>query len=206
MVLEFEAADLAEVDLLLGQPRMVADPRISTAQAAAILGLPPGQVRRLMARGELPVHGPPRSQRRLLLSQVRRLAALGEPITVGQAATILRTTTNEVRARVAAGQLTERPAGGRPVYRGEAENLARRLAVDQAARGPTARRGPAGHLTTSEAARILGLSRAGTRAQAAARRLPAPRNSRGQYWYRPAHLEMVARARRATELAELNRT
>jgi hypothetical protein len=146
---------------------MVDDARISTAQAAVVLGLSPGQVWWLMARGDLPVHGPPRRQRRLLLSEVRRLAARGEPISLGQAAKIRRTTTSDVQARVAAGQLTERCASARPVYRGEVENLACRLAVDQARRPETRPRGPAGHVTTAEAALILGLSRQGTRVQAA---------------------------------------
>ena len=42
------------VDPLLGQPRMVDDPRISIAQAAVVLGLKPAQVHRYVALGRVP--------------------------------------------------------------------------------------------------------------------------------------------------------
>ena len=49
---------------------MVADPRISAVQAAAILGCTAAQVYRLIAKGRLPAHGEKNSFRRLLLSDV----------------------------------------------------------------------------------------------------------------------------------------
>jgi DNA-binding transcriptional MerR regulator len=50
---------------------------------------------------------------------------------------------------------------------------------------------------TSDAARILGLSKQQTRALAAAELIPAVRDHRGYYWYRADHLTLVARARHA---------
>jgi hypothetical protein len=62
------------VDPLLGQPRMVDDPRISIAQAAVVLGKKPAQVHRFIALGRLPRHGLPNNGRPLLLSEVEALA------------------------------------------------------------------------------------------------------------------------------------
>src|SRR4051794_21933185 len=85
---EEEPGDLP-VDRLLGQPRMVADPRISMAQGAVVLGKKPAQVHRFIALGRLPRHGPPNNGRPLLLSQVEALRDKGEPIPLKDAATLL---------------------------------------------------------------------------------------------------------------------
>lgn len=203
MLFDHQAAEF-EVDPLLGQPRMVPDPRITTAQAATILGLTPARVRYLVERGELPVHGSPHSQRRLLMSQVRRLAELGEPITLRQAAKILGCSTDDVRTLVAAGQLTHRARSNRPLYRPQVEDLARRRSVEPVVPRPRRRARPAGCVSTSEAAWILGVSRATVRRQAMEGLLPSTRDDRGHYWFRPDQLEMVVRARRDSERAELS--
>src|SRR3954454_16985759 len=77
------------VDPLLGQPRMVNDPRISIAQAAVVLGKNPAQVHRYVALGRLPRHGPPHNGRPLLLSEVEALRDKGEPIPLKDAALML---------------------------------------------------------------------------------------------------------------------
>ena len=68
------------VDSLLGQPRLVDDPRISITQAAVVLGKKPAQVHRFIAPGRLPRHGPPNNGRPLLLSEVEALRDEGEPV------------------------------------------------------------------------------------------------------------------------------
>jgi hypothetical protein len=66
--------------------------------------------------------------------------------------------------------------------------------------------GPVGRVPTSDAARILGISKQETRALAAAELIPAVRDHRG-YWYRADQITLVARARHARQpdLADLDR-
>lgn len=68
------------VDPLLGQPRMVDDPRISVAQAVVVLRKKPAQVHRFIALGRLPRHRPATNGCPLLLSKVEALRDKGEPI------------------------------------------------------------------------------------------------------------------------------
>lgn len=179
---------------------MVADPRITTAQAAVVLRVSPARVRHLLARGELVAQGRKHRERRLLLSDVERLAGLGEPITVRVAAQILGCTMANVRALLAAGQLTERPRSDRRLYRVEVQALAASGAVTWLTRRP----GPVGCVSTSAAARILGVSVATARRRAAVGLVPSVRDERGYYWFRPEHLEMVARAQRDSEQAAVS--
>jgi hypothetical protein len=77
MAIEDAEPDEQEVDPLLGEQRMVADPRISAGEPAALLGKPFEYVSRLVANGRLRRHGPPNSFRQLLLSDVQRCGTWG---------------------------------------------------------------------------------------------------------------------------------
>jgi hypothetical protein len=131
------------------------------------------------------------------------LAVLGEPIYVGQAARILHCPTDDVRALIEAGQLKGRPGSRYPVYRPEVEELARRSGVD--ARDSPTPFGPIGRVPTSDAARILAISKQETRALAAAELIPSLRDHRGYYWYRADPITLVARARHARDNRVISR-
>jgi hypothetical protein len=196
-----EDDELAEqpFDPLLGQQRMVADPRISAAQAATILGKTVEHVHRLMALGRLPTHGPPNTFWQLRLSDVERLRDRGEPIPLKEAARLLRCTTDDVRKLIADGKLTAVPGARRPVYLLEVQPLA--AATELPPRPPHPQPPPEGHVNTRDAAKILGRSISRTRQLAAEGRIPAQRDGNGNYWYKPDQLEMV---RRAWLIAEAN--
>jgi hypothetical protein len=74
------------VDPLLGQPRLVADPRVSIAQASVVLGKSPTLVRKMVGDGRIPRHSRPRNGRPLLLSEVEALRDKGDPIRLRDAA------------------------------------------------------------------------------------------------------------------------
>jgi len=90
-----------------------------------------------------------------------------------------------------------------PVYRPQVEELARRNGADS--RDSPIPFGPVGRVPTSDAARILGLSKHETRALAAAEPIPAVRDHRGYYWYRADQITLVARARHARENRVISR-
>jgi hypothetical protein len=199
-----DVADLPAGETVFGEPRMVGDPRITTAQAGVILKMTRQRVWNLIGRGDLPAYGPRNSARRLKLSDVQQLAVLGAPICVGQAARIPHRPTGDVRALIRAGQLRQRPGSRYPVYRPEVEELARRSGVD--ARASPIPFGPVGRVPTSAAARILAISRQETRALAAAELIPAVRDHRGYYyWYRADQITLVARARHARDNRVISR-
>src|SRR3954451_6239545 len=100
-----EEGDELPVDPLLGQPRMVDDPRISIAQAAAVLGKKPAQVHRYIALGRLPRHGPANNGRPLLRSEVEALRDKGEPIPLKDAARRLGRSLRATRELMADGHL-----------------------------------------------------------------------------------------------------
>jgi predicted DNA-binding transcriptional regulator AlpA len=190
------------IDPLLGQPRMVADPRISVAQAAEILGKTTERIYRLIQLGQLPrhgKHGKPRKSRQLLRSDVLRLRGLGEPISIGQAARRLRGSPADVRRLIADGKLTLVPGSRRLLYPADVQRIARTWSPPASESQPSS---PAGQVNTPAAARILGRSVSGTRRLAAAGRIPAHRDDNGHYWYRPEHLDVILRAERATEEAD----
>ncbi|GAA1579593.1 hypothetical protein GCM10009789_36680 [Kribbella sancticallisti] len=105
---------------LLGEPVMVDDPLITTAQAAALLGLSPRRVARLVRAGHLPARA--RSHRRILLSDVVR-SGLDQWISVAEAAEIHWLGEREVRRLISVELLA---AHGRelPLRRGDVEALA----------------------------------------------------------------------------------
>jgi hypothetical protein len=195
-----DAADeIDPVDPILGQQRMVADPRISADQAAAVLGVLVAQVYRMVAKGWLPAHGDKHSYRRLLLSDVEAFRDRGEPIPLKEAAQILRCTSDDIRQLITENQLTARPGSRRPVYRKEIEQLARERNLPIRRTPSTQPTRPEGHVNTTEAAKILSRSISRTRQLAAAGRIPAHRDDNGNYWYRPDHLEMTRRAWQAAD-------
>jgi hypothetical protein len=180
-------------DRLVGQQRMVADPRISTAQAATILGKTVEHVYRLMALGRLPTHGQPNTFWQLRLSDVERLRDRGEPIPLKEAARLLGCATDDVRKLIADGKLTAVAGSRRPVYLLEVQALAAAMDLPSRPAHPQPLP-PKGHVSTREAAKILGRRISRTRQLAAEGRIPAQRDENGNYWYRPEQLEMVRHA------------
>jgi hypothetical protein len=84
-----EAADDPVIDPVLGDPRMVADPRITADRAATIFGTNREHVYWMVDQGRLPAYGSPHQPRRLLLWDVRRLKGRGESIGLREAAHLL---------------------------------------------------------------------------------------------------------------------
>ncbi|HWD83700.1 MAG TPA: helix-turn-helix domain-containing protein, partial [Kribbella sp.] len=111
----------ARLTELLGEPLMVQDPLITTAQAAVLLGVPPQRVAGLVRAGHLPARS--RAHRRLLLSDVIQ-SGLDRWMSVAEAGDVLGLGQTGVRRLVAAGLL---PAHGNelPLRRDDVEVLAR---------------------------------------------------------------------------------
>lgn len=112
------------LDPMLGQPRMVADPRISVDQAAQVLGKTSAQVTRMIKLGRLPRRGEPNKFRGLLLSDVLRCRNRGEPIDLGAAAKLLRCAKGDIRQLIADGKLALVPGTQRRVYETDVRELA----------------------------------------------------------------------------------
>lgn len=111
-------ARLAE---LLGEPLMVDDPLITTAQAAALLEVPPQRVAALVRAGHLPARS--RAHRRLLLSDVVR-SGLDQWMSVAEAGVVLGLGQTGVRRLISSGLLA---AHGKelPLRRDDVDVLAR---------------------------------------------------------------------------------
>jgi hypothetical protein len=183
------------VDPLLGQPRMVSDPRISAAQAAEVLGKPVTYVYRLTALGRLRTHGGRNSYRQLRLSDVERFRDLGDTIPLKEAARILRCSTDDVRKLVADGKLTGVHRSRRPVYLLEVQNLATELGVPRRQRGRPRRNPlPAGYTDLRGAAKILDISLSTTRRLATQERIPAEQDASGYWQFSIEKLHLVRRA------------
>jgi hypothetical protein len=197
--------DLGEVpmDPLLGQPRMVGDPRISIAQGAAALGKTVAQVHRLVKVGRLPRHGPANNGRPLLLSEVEALRDKGEPVPVTVAARILRRSLESVLELVAGGQLPMVPGTKARVYQADVDAIVAtakkvRSAKKAAKRARTRRPqvGPPGYLNSRQTAEKLGITAIGVTQMAADERIPAVFKN-GRWWFDPERVEMICRARQA---------
>lgn len=106
---------------LLGEPMMVDDPLVTTAQAALLLEVPPQRVAGLIRAGHLPARS--RSHRRLLLSDVVR-SGLDQWMSVAEAGAVLGLGQTGVRRLISAGLLT---AHGKelPLRRDDVDVLAR---------------------------------------------------------------------------------
>ncbi|MEU0093899.1 hypothetical protein [Kribbella sp. NPDC006257] len=189
-----DEADQADESGESGSPEqwLVPDPRITPAQAAAILGLEVWQVHRLMDLGRLPKHGRPGTTRQLLLSDVKRLRDLGEQITLREAARFLHCTIAEVRQHIAAGRLITAARARRPVYRSDVDKLVHALGLPP----PRSRPGqpPTGFVDTAAAARILGRSESRVRQLATDGRLPTWKDNSGRYWFRQDQVALVRKA------------
>jgi hypothetical protein len=188
------------IDALLGQPRMVSDPRISVAQAAQILGKSPVQVYRMVKLGRLHRRGEPNKFRGLLLSDVLQCRERGDPLEVADAAKVLGGTASDVRRLIAEGKLTLVPGSQRLLYETDVRELSRTWTRPARAK-PQQPAGPDGHINTSAAARLLGVSVSRTRQLASCERIAARRDNMGRYWFRPGQLKLV---RRAWQMAEEN--
>ncbi|MFD7161415.1 helix-turn-helix domain-containing protein [Kribbella sp. NPDC059898] len=105
---------------LLGEPVMVDDPLITTAQAAVLLGVSPQRVAGLVRAGHLPART--RTHRRLLLSDVVQ-SGLDHWMSVLEAGAVLGLGSTGVRRLISAGLL---PAYGAlfPLRRADVEALA----------------------------------------------------------------------------------
>ena len=88
---------------LLGEPLMVDDPLVTTAQAALLLEVPPQRVAGLIRAGHLPARS--RAHRRLLLSDVVR-SGLDQWMSVAEAGVVLGLGQTGVRRLITAGLLT----------------------------------------------------------------------------------------------------
>ncbi|MEU4292095.1 hypothetical protein AB0E63_28050 [Kribbella sp. NPDC026596] len=180
------------VDPLLGQPRMVDDPRISLSQGAEVLGKTLAQVRRYVAQGRLPRHGPANNFWPLLLSEVEALRAKGEPISLKDAARKLSRSLAATKELVADGHLPLVPGTKSPVYPADVAAIA-----DTHSRWSIRRpSGPPGYVDSKQAAQILGLTGPYVTQLAAEEKLPAIFQD-GQWWFDPDQIELVRRARRA---------
>jgi excisionase family DNA binding protein len=180
------------VDPLLGQQRMVDDPRISIAQAAVVLGKNIPQVRRLIAKGRLPRHGAANNFWPLQLSEVEALRDIGDPISLKDAARKLARSAEATRELVADGHLPLVPGTKTMVYPADVAAIAHAFAH------PPIRRpvGPTGYISTKEAAERLGLTALYVSQMAAEEKLPAIFQDR-QWWFDPQRIELIRRARRA---------
>ncbi|MEV0291144.1 hypothetical protein AB0H36_44035 [Kribbella sp. NPDC050820] len=191
---EKDAGDVL-IDPLLAQPRMVADPRISIAQAGVVLGKRPSQVRRLIALGRLPRHGPASNTRPLVLSEVEALRDKGEPIKLVAAARRLGCPLAVVRQLIADGTLPMVPAATTLVYPADVRMIAEVMS-DKLPRKPGV---PEGYVGTAAVASRLSLSVSSIRVMAADGRLPAV-SVAGKWYFDPDRIEMIRRARRASAL------
>jgi hypothetical protein len=176
-----------------------ADPaeRISAAAAAEILGVDPTKVYRLMSKGRLKTFGEPHSFNRLRRGDVEEYRDRGEPISLRQAARILRRPTDFVRELIASGELFSITGSFHPVFQRDVERYA-----EQHPRPPVPSRPPPsgreGQIRTPAAARLLNMSNSNTRRLAAEGLIPADQDETGTYWYRPELLEMMLRSRAKT--------
>ncbi|MFG1820619.1 helix-turn-helix domain-containing protein [Kribbella sp. NPDC049174] len=180
------------VDPLLGQPRMVADPRISITQASVVLGKSPAQVHRFIALGRLPRHGQPNNGRPLLLSEVVALRDKGEPIKLVPAARRLQCSLDDVRKLIADGKLPLVPGTKSLVYPADVKELAATSATNL----PRKPQVPDGYVGTAAVAKRLGRSESYIRQMAADGRLPAMFVS-GRWYFDPNRIDMIERARHA---------
>jgi hypothetical protein len=106
---------------LLGQPVMVDDPMITTAQAAALLRVPVSRVVTLVRAGHLRARS--RAHRRLLLSDVVR-AGIDQWTSIAEAGVLLGLGPTGVRRLIAAG-LLEAHGKELPLRRDDVEQLTR---------------------------------------------------------------------------------
>ncbi|MET9276078.1 hypothetical protein [Kribbella sp. NPDC003557] len=107
---------------LLGEPTMVGDPLITTAQAAVLLGVPLRRVAGLVRAGHLPARS--RARRRLLLSDVAQ-AGVDRWMSITEAGVVLGLGNTGVRRMITVGLLAARGEGF-PLRRDDVEALARR--------------------------------------------------------------------------------
>ena len=190
-----EEPDELPVDPLLGQPRMVDDPRISVAQGAVVLGKKPAQVHRYVALGRLPRHGPPNNGRPLLVSEVEALRDKGEPIPLKEAALRLGRSLKATLELVSDGHLPLVPGTKPMVYPSALTDLMAEK-PEPPIRRPV---GPPGFLDTKQTAERLGLTAIYVTQLAAGERLPAVFQDR-QYCGNPSSPWLAARGtdRRST--------
>ncbi|TDO51553.1 hypothetical protein EV643_103292 [Kribbella sp. VKM Ac-2527] len=195
MAPEPDEVDADAIDPLLGQPRMVADPRISVTQAAVVLDKTPAQVYRTIQLGQLQRRGDPNTRYGIALSDVHELRDKGEPIPIRRAAQSLARSVSAILELVADGKLPLVPGTKSLVYPADVQAIAADVA------GLPIRRpgGPSGHVDTAAAAKRLGLSESYVRQMAAAEKILGGFQD-GQWWFDSAHIDMIHRARRARRL------
>lgn len=196
-------SDVSRYESLLGEPIVVADPRITGAQAARVLGITPAQVRSLVARGRLPRHSDRGRARQFRLSDVRFLE---EPITVDQAAEIWTCNRDEAHETIARGSFSATGDARRPLRRVDADLEHGRRRTRSNAGDPgrtlverdhwssTCRRA-AGWLGTAEVAETLGIAPSYARRLAVDGRLPAERDAFGRWWAEADRIQLIADAR-----------
>lgn len=201
-------ADASRYEDLLGEPLVVADPRITAAQVVRVLGITRSQVRGLADRGELPRRGGRGKERQFLLSDVRRLEA---SITVDEAGQIWAC------SREAAGRIIEQAAFAairsplRPLRRVDAVleqgRRWRRAGPDHPGRVEPRRdlldrprwsskqRRSRGWIGTTEGAAVLGIGPSYARRLAVRGGLPAEQDAAGRWWFEADRIQLIADVR-----------
>jgi hypothetical protein len=187
--------DADAIDPLLGQPRMVADPRISVTQAAVVLDKTPAQVYWMIQLGQLQRRGDPNTRYGIALSDVHELRDKGEPIPIRQAARSLSCSVSTVLELVADGKLPLVAGTKSLVYPADVKAIAADVAV-LPIRRPV---GLSGYIDTAAAAKRLGLSESYVRQMAAEEKILGV-FQHGRWWFDSAHIDMIHRARQARRL------
>lgn len=195
--------DVARYERLLGEPIVVADPRITGAQVARVLGITSSQARQLAAHGELPSHGDRGKARQFRLSDVQRLEAT---ISVDDAVKIWMCSRDEAVRIIAEATLAATSDPQRPIRRVDAVleqgRRWKRAGSGHPARVPVERprwsrkqRRANGWISTTEGAEILGVGPSYARRLAVEGGLPAEQDAFGRWWFETDRIQLIADVR-----------
>jgi excisionase family DNA binding protein len=180
-----------------GPPRPPsAEPRLSMREAARIVGMGETTLRRYyFGTPDLPRL--PGSHYVVAAHDADELARLyANRLTVAEAAARVGGSQEEIRRLLRDGRLPRIPDRQRPV---RVDHLEQLIATGWLFGDPAHR----DRIPTSQAARRLGLSKNTILARARTGLLPAVRDRRGHWWFRPEHLDIIYRARISEERGQL---
>jgi hypothetical protein len=161
-----ELLSLTEVGRILGTTRMM------TVHRMAVAGVLEGAYQ-----------GPPRKNWRIPRASAERVAAeWSRRISTGAAAAMLGVGTDKFRELLRTGALTRHRYSPEPISIDEVQHLINTDALAD----PVHR----GRIPTRQAAQQLGLNPNTLAHLATADRIPATRDRRGRWWFRPEHIEL----------------
>jgi hypothetical protein len=169
-----------------------ADELLSLAETGRILGTTRMTVHRMAVAGVLEgaYQVPPRKNWQIPRVSAERVAVeWSRPISTGAAAAMLGVGTDKFRELLRTGVLTRHRYSPEPISIDEVQHL---INTDALA-GPVHR----GRIPTRQAAQQLGLNPNTLSHLATADRIPATRDRRGRWWFRPEHVELYRRTRTA---------